>query len=305
MSPVAAVDVGTNSVRLLIMNDEGTRVLRRIVTTRLGYGVDRTGKLDDAALARTLTVLEQFRTDWLNAGVTDTVRIIATSAVRDATDRDRFFAGVEQVTGHVAEVISGSEEAALAFYGAVNGVGFTDACVVVDIGGGSTELVLGDANQQVIASTSLQLGCVRITERNFTSDPVTADQIAAAKADIARALGGGEAVFHAAKQRGVSALIGVAGTVTTMGALHLQLPDYDEDAIHGAHIPSAALGRLAGKLVAMSSAERRALGPVQSGREDVLHAGALILAAVVDALGSDGVIVSERDSLDGVATELQ
>lgn len=304
MSPVAAVDVGTNSVRLLIMNDDATRVLRRIVTTRLGYGVDRTGRLDDAALERTLAVLAEFHRDWVAAGVSDKVRIVATSAVRDASDRDRFFAGVAQATGHQAEVISGTEEAALAYFGAAKGVGLTQPCVVVDIGGGSTELVLGDANHEVLASTSLQLGCVRITERNFSSDPVTAEQIARAKDDIAQALRGAETVFEAARQRGVTTLVGVAGTVTTMGALHRQLPDYDEDAIHGTHIASDALRALTHQLVAMTSAERRLLGPVQAGREDVLHAGALILDAVVDALGSDGVIVSERDSLDGIAAGL-
>lgn len=304
MSVVAAVDVGTNSVRLLLMRADGTRLLRRIVTTRLGFGVDRTGKLDDAALQRTLDVLAAFRTDWIGAGVTEKVRIVATSAVRDATDRERFFTGVEQATGHLAEVISGTEEAALAYFGAVNGLGITEPCVVVDIGGGSTELVLGNAKKQVVASTSLQLGCVRITERNFSSDPASHEQIDAAIKDIAQALKGAEAVFTAAKQAGVVRLVGVAGTVTTMGALHRELPVYDEDAIHGTHIPTAALGELTVNLVAMNAAQRRALGPVQAGREDVLHAGALILDAVVSALGSDGVMVSERDSLDGVAAGL-
>jgi len=304
VSPVAAVDVGTNSVRLLIATDDGTRVLRRIITTRLGYGVDRTQTLDDTALARTLDVLSEFRHDWTAAGVTDRVRIVATSAVRDATDRERFFEGVLAATGHRAEVISGVEEASLAFHGAVDGVGLTRACVVVDIGGGSTELVLGSANREILASTSLQLGCVRITERNFTTDPVSAEEIAAAKHDIDSRLDGAEAVFAAAKQHQVSTLVGVAGTVTTLGALHKQLPDYDEDAIHGIHIPQPALNTLSEKLIAMTTAQRRTLGPVQPGREDVLHAGALILDAIVTRLGSDGVIVSERDSLDGVATGL-
>ena len=304
MSPVAAVDVGTNSVRLLITADDNTRLMRRIVTTRLGYGVDRTGRLDDDAVARTLAVLGTFRADWQAAGVTDKVRIVATSAVRDAADRDRFFAGVIDATGHPVDVISGDEEAALAFHGAVDGVGLDTACVVVDIGGGSTELVLGTANRQVLASVSLQMGCVRITERNVTTDPVTEGERAAIAADIAAVLDGASPVFAAAKEHGVTTLVGVAGTVTTLGALHRKLATYDEDAIHGTHIPRAALATLTAELLGMTTADRRALGPVQPGREDVLHVGALILDAIVERLGSDGVLVSERDSLDGVAAGL-
>lgn len=304
MSPVAAVDVGTNSVRLLVMADDGTRILRRIVTTRLGYGVDRTGHLDDDALARTLDVLSDFASDWQSHGVTDRVRIVATSAVRDASDRDRFFSGVETVTGHTPEVISGDEEAALAFQGAVAAVGVTGPCVVVDIGGGSTELVLGVPGEPIRHAVSLQLGCVRITERNITTDPVTTAEYESAVRDIRQRLNGARTVIEAARRDNITTLIGVAGTVTTLGALHKNLAAYDEDAIHNTHIPSGALRRLASELLNETVADRRAGGPVQPGREDVLHAGALILCEIVDALGSDGVIVSERDSLDGVASGL-
>lgn len=304
MSPVAAVDVGTNSVRLLIMDDDGTRILRSIITTRLGYGVDRTGRLDNDALARTLDMLAGFATDWRAHGVTDRVRIVATSAVRDASDRDRFFTGVTAVTGHTPEVISGEEEAALAFAGAARAVGVTGPCVVVDIGGGSTELVLGAVNEPIRASVSLQLGCVRITERNFVSDPVSADEERNAVNDICQRLAGARTVIDAARQDGVTTLIGVAGTATTLGALHKNLDTYDEDEIHNTHIPTDALTRLTRELVAETTEMRRQRGPVQPGREDVLHAGALILTEIVSAFASDGVIVSERDSLDGVAQGL-
>lgn len=304
MSPVAAVDVGTNSVRLLVMADDGTRILRRIVTTRLGYGVDRTGHLDDDALARTLDVLASFARDWQEHGVTDRVRIVATSAVRDATDRDRFFVGVEKVTGHLPQVISGDEEAALAFSGAVASVGVLGPCVVVDIGGGSTELVLGAEGEPVRHAVSLQLGCVRITERNFTTDPVSPVEYQQARDDVHQRLLGATEVIEAAKRDNVTTLIGVAGTATTLGALYKNLASYDEDAIHNTRIPTDALHRLTSELLNETVAERRARGPVQPGREDVLHAGALILREIVDVLGSDGVIVSERDSLDGVASGL-
>lgn len=304
MSPVAAVDVGTNSVRLLVMADDGTRILRKIVTTRLGYGVDRTGRLDDDALARTLDVLAGFAHDWQAHGVTDRVRIVATSAVRDATDRDRFFVGVEKATGHLPQVISGDEEAALAFSGAVASVGVLGPCVVVDIGGGSTELVLGAEGEPVRHAVSLQLGCVRITERNFTTDPVSPAEYQQARDDVQQRLLGATEVIEAAKRDKVTTLIGVAGTATTLGALYKNLASYDEDAIHNTHIPADALHRLTSELLNETVAKRRTRGPVQPGREDVLHAGALILREIVDALGSDGVIVSERDSLDGVASGL-
>lgn len=304
VSPAAAVDVGTNSVRLLIVADDGTRIQRRIVTTRLGYGVDRTGRFDDTALKCTLDVLAEFAADWHASGVSGNVRIVATSAVRDATDRDRFFAGVLERTGHAADVISGAEEAALAYTGATAGVGIDTPCVVVDIGGGSTELVVGDKNRRVVASVSLQLGCVRLAERYFHTDPVRPESIAEATREITTRLEAAADVRDAARRCGAATMIGVAGTVTTLGALHLGLSAYDEDAIHGTLLTRDTVAALTRELLAKSTAERRALGPVQPGREDVLHAGALILNQIVTQFNVDGVTVSERDSLDGVAASL-
>jgi len=180
---VAAVDVGSNSVRLLVVDGDGHRLTRRIVTTRLAAGVDRTGRLDDAAIARTLAVLDDYRRDWVERGV-GRVRITATSAVRDAADRDRFVAAVDATTGVTREVSDGDEEAALAFAGATAGVAIEHPVAVVDVGGGSTEVVVGDATGRLGASVSMQLGCVRVTERDLVHDPVVADDLAAAAASV-------------------------------------------------------------------------------------------------------------------------
>lgn len=305
-TPRAAVDVGSNSVRLLIVGPDGARVRREMVITRLAAGVDATGHLDDAALDRTLETIARFRDLWAGHGVDGSVRIAATSAVRDASDRQRFFDGVLAATGVQAEVISGEEEAALAFAGATAAVEVPRPTAVIDIGGGSTELIVGDRSGEVTGSVSLQLGCVRVTERHLSSDPASAAELLAARelieAQLDRAvevLGrSGLALSDAAS------LVGVAGTATTLGALHLGLDRYDEDRIHGARIPAAALATLADRLTAMTAAERAELGPVQPGREDVIHGGAMVLHAALARTGLDEVVISEADSLDGLAASL-
>ena len=304
-SPRAAVDVGSNSVRLLVVDGDGERLTRQMTITRLAAGVDATGHLDDAALQRSLETIGGYRDVWREHGVTDRVRIAATSAVRDAADRDRFFQGVREATGVDAEVITGDEEASLAFAGAARAVEVATPTAVIDIGGGSTELIVGD-DAGLAGSVSLQLGCVRLTERCLLADPVGAEHLVDAQAVIAGRLDEADARLaeHGVKLAEAAALIGVAGTATTLAALHLGLDTYEESRIHGARIPADALADLSVRLVALTSAQRAELGPMQPGREDVIHGGALILAAVLARYGFDEVVVSEADNLDGLVASL-
>ncbi len=301
----AAVDVGSNSVRLLVHGADGQRLTREMTVTRLGTGVDRTGRLDDEALARTLATIAAYRAQWEGLGVRDRVRIAATSAVRDAADRERFFAGVREVAGVDAEVLTGAEEAALAFLGATAAVDVPRPAAVIDIGGGSTEVVLG-TEHGAQAGASVQLGCVRLTERHLQADPPDLAQLHAGRAMVGARLDEVDVQLAAAGWRVADAvaLVAVAGTATTLGALHLGLDTYEESLIHGARIPASSLGALTDRLVAMTSAQRAALGPMQPGREDVIHGGALVLAATVERYGFDEVVVSEADSLDGLAASL-
>jgi len=232
------------------------------------------------------------------------VRVAATSAVRDAADRQRFFDGVRATAGVDAEVLSGEEEAALAYNGAVGAVSAPGPAVVVDVGGGSTEIVVGGSDGQVAASTSLQLGCVRLTERLLTGDPATPAQVAAAEQEIGAQLDRADAALVAAPVAGAVSMIAVAGTATTLAALHLGLDHYREEAIHGTRIPVTALDELTERLVAATAAQRAALGPVQPGREDVIHGGALVLRAVLRHTALDELLVSEADGLDGLAASL-
>lgn len=302
--PRAAVDVGTNSVRLLVVDSTGTRLTREMTITRLGYGVDRTGRLDDAALTRTLDTIAGYATVWRAHGVDGGgVRIAATSAVRDAADRDRFFEGVRRLTGVDAEVLSGEEEAATSFRGATAAVDAPPPVAVLDVGGGSTELIVGDGAGAVAGSVSLQLGCVRLTERFLLSDPPTRAEIDAATAEIDARLAEADRLLGAAgvAVRDAASLVGVAGTVTTLTALTLGLPAYLEERIHGTAVTADGLRTWAERLAAMPAAERATLGPMQPGREDVIAAGALIVTAVVERYGFDRLIASEADILDGLA----
>jgi exopolyphosphatase/guanosine-5'-triphosphate,3'-diphosphate pyrophosphatase len=306
-APRAAVDVGSNSVRLLVVDADGARVTREMTITRLGLGVDATGHLDDGSLARTLETIARYRDIWADAGVTDRIRIAATSAVRDASDRERFFAGVREVTGGIdAEVITGTEEAALAFAGAAGAVDVERPTAVIDIGGGSTELILGTPEGAVAGSVSLQLGCVRVTERHLHDDPPTPSQLEGARALVREQLDVADAVLgeQGVQLGGAVSLVAVAGTATTLGALHLELDAYREEAIHGCRVPAASLVRLVDELVAATSSERAALGPMQPGREDVIHGGALVLAGVVERYGFAEVVISEADNLDGLVASL-
>jgi exopolyphosphatase / guanosine-5'-triphosphate,3'-diphosphate pyrophosphatase len=300
LTRVAAVDCGTNSTRLLVA-DAGeplTEVERQMRITRLGAGVDATGRLDDAALERTLAVVDDYARRWEHLGATR-VRVTATSAVRDAGDRDRFFAGVRTRTGVDAEVLTGEQEAQAAFRGATATVTGRAPYLVCDIGGGSTELVLGESDAQ--SMTSRQLGCVRITETYLPDERPSRAQLAAAIAVVDRHLAAAAERVPVDRAR---TLIGVAGTVTTVGALHLELPSYEPDAIHGARVPAVRVREIADRLASMTSAERAALGPMAPGREDVIVGGAVILARVLETYGFEDVLVSESDGLDGVALGL-
>ncbi len=304
--PRAAVDVGSNSVRLLIADASGARITREMTVTRLATGVDRTGHLDDRALERTVATIAGYRDIWRSHGVTDRVRITATSAVRDAADRDRFFAAVLEATGVEAELLSGEDEAALAFGGASGAVEVTAPTAVVDIGGGSTELIVGTREGAVGGSVSLQLGCVRLAERDLGDDPPSSGQLVTAQATIEQLL---DRADGALAEQGVSmgdatTLIAVAGTATTLGALDLQLDAYLEEKIHGHRLPAAALHRLASDLATMRSAARARMGPMQPGREGVIHAGAMILSAIVRRYEVPEVVISESDSLDGLLDSL-
>jgi exopolyphosphatase / guanosine-5'-triphosphate,3'-diphosphate pyrophosphatase len=317
--PRAAVDVGTNSVRLLLVDADGHRITREMTVTRLGAGVDERGHLDDAALVRTLDTIGAYHRLWVAHGVDGRVRIAATSAVRDAADRARFFDGVRELTGVDAEVISGEEEASLSFLGAVRAVEVDAPPAVIDVGGGSTELIVGshldpestgdDAEEQdtpVAGSVSLQLGCVRLTERHLHEDPPAPEHLAAARELVRTRLDEADEVLagQGAALGEARSLIGVAGTATTLGALHLGLDRYDEDRIHGTRIPAAALHRLTDELTAMTTADRAAFGPVQAGREDVLHGGAIVLDEVLRRYGFPELVVSEADILDGLVASL-
>ena len=304
MTRVAAVDCGTNSLRLLVADldvDGGQRDLdRRMEIVRLGQGVDRTGRFAPEALDRTLTALEGYARLIDDLGV-DRVRMVATSATRDAANRDEFVAGVERFLGVEPEVISGDEEARLSFTGATRGLpaGLAAPYLVADIGGGSTELVLG--SDAVDAARSVDVGCVRLTERHFSSDPPTAAQVAAARADVAAAL---NVVAETVPLDAAATLVGLAGSVTTVGAIHLGLPAYDATAIHHTRVPAAAVEEISERLLAMNHAERAAIPVMHPGRADVIAAGALVLRCIVERTAVAEVLVSEHDILDGIAWSL-
>ncbi|RIQ21381.1 Ppx/GppA phosphatase family protein [Jiangella rhizosphaerae] len=302
MTRVAAIDCGTNSIRLLVTDldpaGNGQHDLdRRLRIVRLGKDVDRTGVLAPEALARTLETLREYAAVIEKLGA-DHVRMVATSATRDAANRDEFVAGVVGVLGVEPEVVSGAAEAGLSFAGAVRGLPYGEGApyLVVDIGGGSTELALGSSG--VTAARSVDIGCVRLTERRFLTDPPTPDQVAAARADIEAGLDEAAAVVPIGDAR---TLVGLAGSVTTVAAIHLELAEYDSAAIHHSRIPAARVREISDYLLTLTHDERLAIGPMHPGRADVIAAGALVLRCVVDRAGVDEVLVSEHDILDGIA----
>jgi len=302
---VAAVDCGTNSIRLLVADIDpvaGTLVDvdRRMEIVRLGEGVDRTGRFSPAALDRTLAATQAYA-DVVEKTGAERVRFVATSASRDVDNRDDFVAGVRTALGVDPEVVSGDEEAALSFAGATRELlGETPApFLVVDIGGGSTELVLG--SESVRAARSVDVGCVRLTERHLHDDPPTEAQVTAARADVDAAL---RLAAETVPYGDAATLVGLAGSVTTVAAMAMDLPAYLPERIHRSVVTADAVRDVTGRLLTMTRAERAALPFMHPGRVDVIGAGALVLACLVDTAGVDEVLVSEHDILDGIAWSL-
>jgi exopolyphosphatase/guanosine-5'-triphosphate,3'-diphosphate pyrophosphatase len=314
MTRVAAIDCGTNSIRLLVADvpDDGgphTDLVRRMEIVRLGQGVDATGRLAPEAIERTRVVLEQYAAAARELGA-GAVRMVATSATRDAANRDDFEEMVVATLGQKPDVVPGREEAELSFLGATAGLDAAAAAqgspaprppfLVVDIGGGSTEFVLGDASG-VRAARSVDIGCVRLTERHLHSDPPNADEIQRTEADIRAAL---TLVVEEVPVAEAATLVGLAGSVTTVAALALGLPEYDPVAIHGSRIPVGAVRSVTAGLLTATRERRAALPVMHPGRVDVIGAGSLVLRVLMDAFALDEVVVSEHDILDGIALRL-
>lgn len=311
MTRVAAIDCGTNSIRLLVADVDpsaGTLVDldRRMEVVRLGQGVDRTGRIAPEALARTLDATRRYAQVCAYLGV-EAVRFVATSASRDAENRDEFVAGVREALGVEPEVIGGVEEAALSFRGATGVLGARHDApyLVVDLGGGSTEVVLGDGSPE--AAYSMDVGCVRITERHLRSDPPAADEVGAAVRDVRAALDVAAAEVPFGR---TATLVGLAGSVTTVTAHALGLTAYDPAAIDGSVLPVDAVVAACDDLLARDRASRAALGFIHPGRVDVIGAGALVWREVVQRVRAEvaaaggeltEVVTSEHDILDGIA----
>ncbi|MGA8046077.1 MAG: exopolyphosphatase [Dermatophilaceae bacterium] len=318
MTRVGAVDCGTNSIRLLVADvdhPEGrvpvlTDVVREMEVVRLGYGVDRTGRIDPAAMERTLVAATRYARTCEDLGA-EGVRFVATSASRDASNAHEFIDGVRAAFSAfdiAPEVITGSEEAELSFTGATGDVvaaGHPGPYLVCDIGGGSTELVRGEATAggaRVLQSYSADVGCVRMTERHLASDPPSEAEVAAAEADIEAAI---DAIAGRVDLTGAGTLVGLAGSITTVTAHALRLDRYDPDRIHLAVIPAERIDEVVAELLTMTHEERAALPFMHPGRVDVIGAGGLVWDRVVRRVlaASPGipVVTSEHDILDGIA----
>ncbi|MEU0175596.1 Ppx/GppA phosphatase family protein [Streptomyces massasporeus] len=312
MTRVAAVDCGTNSIRLLVADatvsngasGELVDLDRRMTIVRLGQGVDRTGRLAPEALQRTFAACREYAAIIKEHGA-ERLRFVATSASRDAENRDEFVRGVLDILGVEPEVISGDQEAAFSFTGATKELAGGDHLpmpyLVVDIGGGSTEFVVGD--DRVRAARSVDVGCVRMTERHLVrdgvvSDPPSEEQIAAMRADIEAALDLAEQTVPLREAR---TLVGLAGSVTTVSAIAQELPEYDSEAIHHSRVSHEKVREITEWLLRSTHAERAAVPSMHPGRVDVIGAGALVLLSIMERIGAQEVVVSEHDILDGIA----
>jgi exopolyphosphatase / guanosine-5'-triphosphate,3'-diphosphate pyrophosphatase len=307
----AGIDCGTNSIRLLIADASGGRlrdVHRETRIVRLGQGVDATGRFAPDAISRTRTALADYAS-LLRAHRVERVRMVATSAARDVTNRGDFFAMTADVLGavvpgSVAEVITGEQEAELSFRGAVSELDSAAApFVVVDLGGGSTEIVLG--NDRVVASYSADIGCVRLTERCLRSDPPTPVEVEEAREVVRERL---EVALGVVPVDGARSWVGVAGTMTTLSALAHNMANYDPAAIHLSRVAGADLLSVCERLIGMTRSQRAALGPMHPGRADVIGGGAIVVEEVARELrsraGIDELIVSEHDILDGIVLSI-
>jgi exopolyphosphatase/guanosine-5'-triphosphate,3'-diphosphate pyrophosphatase len=320
---VAAIDCGTNSIRLLVADVDPvhrtlTDIDRRLEIVRLGQGVDATGRLAPDALQRTLSALREYA-GIIAASQVAAVRMVATSATRDASNAAVFTGGVLDVLGVAPEVLTGDEEARLSFAGATAEFGSllgeppAAPYLVLDIGGGSTEFVLGGDTPgdpaggtagetgADVSAISMNIGCVRMTERHLHADPPSSGQIAAATADIDAALATAAGKVDIARAK---TLVGLAGSVTTVAAIALGLPRYDATRIHHSRITAARVHEVTTRLLAQTRAERAAIASMHPGRVDVIGGGALVLDRVMQRFGFPEVVVSEHDILDGIAWSL-
>ncbi|MEH0419284.1 Ppx/GppA phosphatase family protein [Streptomyces sp. B21-083] len=309
MTRVAAIDCGTNSIRLLVADaDPATGELvdldRRMTIVRLGQGVDRTGRLAPEALERTFAACREYAGVIKEHGA-ERLRFVATSASRDAENRDEFVRGVLDILGVEPEVISGEQEAEFSFTGATRELTGRDDLdkpyLVVDIGGGSTEFVVGD--DQVRGARSVDIGCVRMTERHLVrdgvvTDPPSEEQIAAVRADIEAAVDLAERSVPLSEAR---TLVGLAGSVTTVSAIAQNLAAYDSEAIHHSRVSYDRVREITETLLRSTHAERAAIPSMHPGRVDVIGAGALVLLSIMERIGATEVVVSEHDILDGIA----
>ena len=299
---VAAIDCGTNSLRLLIADIDRNNfreITREMLVVRLGQGVDQNKAFAPEAIERTLAGVRQY-SDLIRSKGVERIRFCATSATRDATNRDLFIEGVREILGVAPEVIPGTQEAELSFIGATKELGIVQApFLVVDIGGGSTEFVLG--TQGVTAAASVNVGCVRMSERHLTSQPPTAVQLIRATQDIDSAImSAGEVVAF----REAQTLIAVAGTATTVAAAALGLDHYDRYAIHRSRISAERVHEVSAMFAGMTRDQIAALGYMHPGRVDVITSGALVLSRVMTLTGAEGFVASESDILDGIAWSL-
>ncbi len=311
LARVAAIDCGTNSIRLLVADLEPGKLRdlpREMRIVRLGQDVDATGQLAPDALERTRLALADYAAVARRAGA-ERVRMVATSATRDAANQEDFFAMVRQTLGTDAEVITGDEEAQLSFTGAVGDLDPRDGpFVVVDVGGGSTEVVLGDwdgTGADVTAARSVNVGCVRITERHLRSNPATPDEVSAASQFAAQTLREAFADVPVDKAR---TWVGVAGTITTLSALAQQLPAYDSERTHLSRLSLQQLRGTAAALLASTHQQRAGNPAIPPGRVAVIAGGALIVRVIAEELhtraGIGELVVSEHDILDGIVLGL-
>ena len=301
MTRVAAIDVGTNSTRLLVAESSanGFRPLdRRMTITRLGQGVDRTRALAPEALERTLATIADYAATCGEYGV-EAVRVTGTSAVRDARNRDEFFKGVAALTGSEPELLSGDAEARVTFLGAVSDLPWPGPVLVVDIGGGSTELIFGaDEPERLL---SLDIGCVRLFEKHLLSDPPAEDELSALRSEAR------EGLFRASKELQVppgTKAVGVAGTLTQLATLKAGVPVYDPDVNHHAVLSHGDVRNLARRLGSLPYGQRKRVKGLEPGRVDVIVAGAEILIQVMEVFDLAEILVSEKDILDGLVLEL-
>ncbi len=309
MTRVAAIDCGTNSIRLLVADLDPatgsfTELDRRMTIVRLGQGVDRTGRLAPEALERTFAACREYAAAIEELGA-ERIRFVATSASRDSENSADFVAGVRDILGVEPEVITGDQEAQLSFDGATKELAGSDHLakpyLVVDIGGGSTEFVLG--SDGVEAARSVDIGCVRMTERHLVvdgavMDPPSHERAAAIRADIDAAL---DLAEQTVPLTGAGTLVGLAGTVTTVAGIALELAEYDSEAIHHSRVSRGQVRAITEHLLRSTHDERAAIPVMHPGRVDVIGAGALVLLAVMERTGAHEVVVSEHDILDGIA----